>query len=698
MDVHNVVALLTSSTLSNTLAKSKLLHAKAICLGLQNSINICKSLINFYVFFHLLDSALLVLKSIDNPSEISLWNTLIAAFSKNQMHREALRLYDRCHLLPFVKPDAFTYPSALKSCSGLTDARKGCAIHARLLKSGFNRDVVVSSSLVGMYAKCGYFNSAIKLFAEMPERDVACWNTVISCYYQDGQASKALEMFDAMTSCGFKPDSVTFSTIFSTCARLSDLERGKRIHEEFSRSGHEMDGFVSAAIVDMYGKCGCLAKAREVFDQISVKTVVAWNSMINGYSLKGDSNSCFQLFSAMNEEGIRPTSTTISSLLMVCSRISNIRSGKFIHGYSLRNRIEIDIFVTTSLIDFYFKCGGIRQSDFIFQKSPKNNVVVWNVMISGHVASGHCREAIDVFHSMKLYDVKPDAITFTSCLSACTQLTALQQGREIHEQIRSHNFDSNEIVACALVELYAKCGALGEAHEVFDRLPVRDAVSWTSMIAAYGSNGRVFEALELFEEMRRMKARPDRVTFLALISACCHGGLAEAGVRYFHEMTTKYEIEPGLEHYSCLIDLLGRLGRLREAHGVLQRLPALKTDAGAVGSFFSACGLHGNLELGLEAARLLLEKDPDDHSAYVGLSNMYASAGRWDGVKKVRERMRERGLRKNPGCSWTEIDNQVHHFFAEDFSHTHIHWIFECLEGLLIHMEDRLEELGTEMI
>lgn len=630
MDAHNLAALLTSSTVPITLAKGKLLHAKAICLGLQNSINLCKSLINFYVFFRLLDSALLVLKSIDDPSEISLWNTVIAAFSKNQMHGEALRLYDSCHLSPFVKPDAFTYPSALKSCSGLTDSRKGCVIHTRLLKSGYNGDIVVSSSLVGMYAKCGYFNSAIKLFDEMPERDVACWNTVISCYYQEGQASKALEMFDAMTSCGFKPDSVTFSTIFSACARLLDLERGTRIHEEFSRSGREMDGFVSAAIVDMYGKCGCLARAREVFDQISSKTVVAWNSMINGYSLQGDSSSCFQLFSAMNEEGIRPTSTTISSLLMVCSRISDICRGKFVHGYLLRNRIEIDIFVTTSLIDFYFKCGNIGCSEFIFQRSPKNNVVLWNVMVSGHVASGHYSKAIDVFHSMKLYDddVKPDAITFTSSLSACAQLTALQQGREIHEQIRSCNLDSNEIVMCALVELYAKCGALGDAREVFDKLPVRDAVSWTSMIAAYGSNGQVFEALQLFEEMRRTtRVRPDRVTFLALISACCHGGLADAGVGYFHEMASRYEIEPGLEHYSCLIDLLGRLGRLREAHGVLQRLPALKMDAGAVGSFLSACGLHGNLELGEEASRLLLEKDPDDQSAYVGLSNMYASAG-----------------------------------------------------------------------
>ncbi|XP_020586727.1 pentatricopeptide repeat-containing protein At5g27110 [Phalaenopsis equestris] len=691
MDFHSIAALLTASTVPNSLAKGKLLHAKSISIGLQQSFQLCKTLINFYVFFRLFDSARLVLETINNPLDIFLWNSLIAVCSKNQMHREAIGIYDKCFLFAYVKPDCYTFPSVLKACGGLGDGRKGRMIHTHLLKLGFGYDVVVSSSLVGMYAKCGSLRSAVKLFEEMPERDVACWNNVISCYYQDGQALKALEMFDKMLSFGYKPDSVTFSMVFSACARLLDLEMGKRMHEELVKSDYEMDGFVRAAIVDMYGKCGCLESAREAFDQMPVKSVVAFNSMINGYGLQGDWNSCFELFLRMKSEGIRPTSSTISSLLMACSRTSAIWQGKYVHGYVLRNQIELDIFVATSLVDFYFKCGEFRYSEFIFQKTQKNNVVLWNVMISGYVTLGYFFEALDVFHDMKLYDVKPDAITFTSCLSACAQLTALQKGREIHEQIRSSNFESNEIVMCVLVELYAKCGVVREARAVFDKLSIKDTVSWTSMIMAYGSNGRTIEALELYEEMQKRKVRPDRVTFLALMSACSHGGMVDEGIYYFYHMKSKYGIEPGSEHYSCLIDLLGRLGKLEEAYEILRSVPVLKLDAGLLGSFFSACILHGNLDLGEEAARLLLGIEPNDHSTYVALSNMYASAGRWDEVRKVRARIKEKGLRKNPGCSWIEINKKIYQFFVEDYSHQQMELICECLENLSIHMEDKFD-------
>ncbi|KAG0497146.1 hypothetical protein HPP92_001837 [Vanilla planifolia] len=688
MDVHKLSALLTTCTASTFLAKGKVLHAKAIALGVERNLHLCKILVDFYVFFRLFDSACLIVETVENQSEISLWNGIIAAYSKKNMFADALRLYDKLLLVPRLKPDCYTYPSALKACSGLRDSRKGRTIHASLMKSGFSSDVVACSSVVGMYAKCGYFDLAIKLFDEMPEKDVACWNTVISCYYQDGQTTKALMMFEMMISSGFQPDSVSLSTALSVCARLVDLETGMRIHERWVRSGYEMDEFVSAAIVDMYGKCGCIAKAREIFESMPLRSVVAWNSMINGYALQGDNHSCLNLFSRMKDEDLRPTASTISSLLIACSRTCDVWHGKFIHGYVLRNQIEVDIFITTSLIDLYFKCGRVGYSESIFQRSPRELVVLWNVMISGYVSAGYYFEALDVFHGMKLYNIRPDAITYTSILSACAQLTALQQGKEIHEQISSNGLESNEVVMCALVEMYAKCGAVRDAREVFDKLSIRDTVSWTSMIMAYGSNGQISEALDLFEEMKRMKIKPDRVTFLALMSACNHGGMVDEGAHYFFQMTSEYGMEPGLEHYSCMIDLLGRSGRLPEAYGILQRMPVLKADSGLVGSFFSACRLQGNLELGEEAARLLIEMEPHDHSNYIALSNMYAQAGRWDEVRKVRAKLKEKGLRKNPGCSWIEIEKKIHQFFVEDFSHQQIEMIYECLSFTSIHMDD----------
>ncbi|XP_077252132.1 tetratricopeptide repeat (TPR)-like superfamily protein [Tasmannia lanceolata] len=687
MDTQKLAFLLKTCITSKSLNKGKVLHQRIISLGLQNNISLCKSLINLYLSCHLFESARLVFQNIENPLDISLWNGLITGYSKNHNYIEALQLYERLQLFPYLKPDNYTYPSIIKACGGLGRAELGRKIHTQVIKAGFGLDIVVASCLVGMYAKCNIFDCAIQLFDEMPEKDVACWNTVISCYYQDGQPKKALELFEEMRRCGFKPDSVTYTTVFSACARLSALGVGKEIHEELMRSGFELDSFVSSAIVDMYGKCGCLEMAREVFEQIPRKSVVSWNSMIAAYALNGDSNSCLELFQRMDNEGMKPTSTTLSSLLTTCSRSEDLQQGKFIHGYIIRNKIQPDIFINSSLIDLYFKCGNIGSAKWVFDKMAKKNVVSWNVIVSGYVVLGNYFEALRVFNDMRNAGVRPDAITFTTILPACSQLAALEQGREIHNYIVENELESNEIVMSALLDMYAKCGAVDDARRVFDRLPVRDFVSWTSMITAYGSHGQAFEALDLFHKMKQSGAKPDHVTFLAVISACSHAGLVDEGCYYFNQMTVEYGIKPAVQHYSCLIDLLGRAGRLYEAFSVLQNNPTIKADVGLVGALFSACNLHGNLELGEEVARLLIEKDPDDPSTYINLSNMYAASQKWEEVGKVRAKMKERGLKKNPGCSWIEIEKRIHQFFVEDKSHPQTETIYECLGSLIRHMD-----------
>ncbi|KAJ0970869.1 hypothetical protein J5N97_018828 [Dioscorea zingiberensis] len=685
MDPQRLLRILKSCIAMKSKARGEILHSKAITLGFQDYTPVSKMLMDFYISFHLLDSALLVLPSVE---DISLWNCLLSGYSKNRFYSQALYVFDR--LLRDLRPDIYTYPSALKACGGLGNVIAGERIHCCVVKSGFLFDVVVSSSIVGMYAKCKMFASAIQLFDEMPERDVVCWNTVISCYHQDGQASKALEVYETMRSCGFEPDSVTFATVFSACARVLDLERGGRMHEELIRKRVELDEFVGSAIVDMYGKCGCLDRAREVFEGIQTKNVVSWNTMIGGYSLKGDTHSCLQLFSRMNRERIRPSSTTISNLLTACSKTCDLRHGKFIHGCLIRKHISFDVFIGSSLIDLYFKCASIRYAESVFEMMPKEDVVSWNVMISGYATTGSYFKALDLLHEMRINNVRPDAVTFTGVLSACAQLSALELGKEIHHRIKADGLESNEIVMSALLDMYAKCGGVREAQMVFHKLQVKDIVSWTSMVVAYGSHGQASKALKLFEDMlKESRARPDRVMFLAVLSACNHGGLVEEGCHYFKQMTDVYGIKPAIEHYSCMIDLLGRSGRLQEAYFLLRNMPDIEADAGLLGSLFSACSLHKNLELGERVAALLIEINPDDHSTYVVLGNMYASAGKWDKVRKVRAEMKERGLRKNPGCSWIEIDKKIHQFFAEDDSHQQAEVIYECLQNLSVHMKKK---------
>ncbi|XVE79028.1 hypothetical protein DITRI_Ditri14bG0025000 [Diplodiscus trichospermus] len=687
MDTVKVLSLLKTCIGSKSLIKGKLIHQKIITLGFQNNIALCKTLISFYFSCHLHRSGYLVFKTIDNPLDISLWNGLMAAYTKSFMFVEALELFDKLWRYPYLKPNSFAYPSLLKACGGLGCIVYGKMIHAHLIKVGYAYDVVVASSLVGMYAKCNMFDQATRMFDEMPARDVACWNTVISCYYQDGKAEKALELFGKMRDAGFEPNLVTLTIIISSCARLMDLERGKEIHRGLVKKGLMLDGFLGSAIVDMYGKCGCIEMAREVFEQIPDKGVVTWNTMIAGYSSIGDSQSCIELFQRMNMEGIEPSLTTLSSILMACSRSAQLHYGKFIHGYMIRNMLETDIFVNNSLIDLYFKSGNVHSAENIFRLMPKTDVVSWNVMISGYVSVGKCFDALAIYENMMKAGVNPDAVTFTSVLSACSQLAALEKGKEIHNSVTQNKLERNEVVMAALLDMYAKCGSVNEAFRIFCELPERDLVSWTSMITAYGSHGQPLDALKLFGKMQQSNAKPDGVAFLVVLSACSHGGLVDEGCFYFKQMTSEHSIKPQPEHYSCLIDLLGRAGRLHEAYEILQSTPETREDVELLSTLFSACRLHRCLELGEKIAELLIEKDPDDSSTYVILSKMYASAKKWNKVREVRLKMKELGLKKNAGCSWIEVDQRIQPFFVEDNSHPQAKIMYDCLSSLNSYMK-----------
>ncbi|KAI9114684.1 hypothetical protein K1719_014382 [Acacia pycnantha] len=687
MDKRQLLLLLRSCVSSKSLKQGMLIHQKVVTLGLQHDVALCKDLINLYFSDHLYDYAKHVFCSVENPSEISLWNCLMAAYTKNFMYTEALDLFEKLLVYPYLKPDYYTYPSVLKACGA--KGRIGCGkfFHARLFKTGFITDVVVGSSLLSMYAKCNELEYAIQVFDEMPEKDVACWNSVISCYYQIGKFEEALQFFEVMRRCGFAPDSVTITTAISSCARLLDLDRGREIHKELVSGVFLSDNFVSSALVDMYGKCGDLEMAIEIFEQIPRKTIVAWNSMIAGYGLKGDSISCIKLFNRMHSKGLKPSLTTISSIIMACSRSGRLLEGTLIHGYIVRNRIQPDNFINSSLMDLYFKCGRVKSAENVFKTIPKTSSVSWNVMISGYVTAGVYFEALGIFSQMKDAYVEPDAITFTSVLAACSQLAALEKGKEIHNLIIEKKFKNNEVVMGALLDMYAKCGAVDEAFSVFKCLPKRDLVSWTSMISAYGSHGCVFEALELFAEMKQSNVKPDRVAFLAILSACSHAGLVDEGFSLFNQMINVYGIKPRVEHYSCVIDLLGRAGRLHEAYEILQRNPEIKDHAELLSTLFSACRLHRDFDLGIKIAETLVDKDPDDHSTYIMLSSIYASVQKWDEVRKVRLKMRELGLKKRPGCSWIEIDQKIQPFFVEDDSHWQIESVNECLVNLTNHME-----------
>ncbi|EPS68640.1 hypothetical protein M569_06127, partial [Genlisea aurea] len=673
----------------------KLFHQKVISFGLKSNTVLCKNLIDLYVSVGEYQSAESVFKARENRSDITLWNGFMAACSRNFMFVEVISCFEGLLLqFPFLKPDDYTYPSLLKACGGLRNVGYGEKIHGRLVKTGFLFDVVVASALVGFYGKCDdvLLLSAVKVFDEIPERDLPCWNNVISCYYQSGQYEKALEYFEKMKTAGLRSNSISFTIAISSCSKLGDYETGKKIHEEVLRGGGlEMDSFVCATLIDMYGRSGSLGKAKELFDGIKNKSLAAWNAMIGAYCHLGDAISCLRFISMMLRDGKKPSPTTISSLLSACSKSAQLKHGRFAHGFIVRNDLFHDAFIYTSLLDFYFKCGCVEPAEKLFRMMPKStSPVSWNVMISGYVSAGRHFKALDTFDEMRETGTRPDAFSVTGALTACSQLAALEMGRKLHEFVNTSGLNSNEVVMGALLDMYAKCGAVTEAECIFNRLPTKDLVSWTAMIVAYGCNGRASQALNLFEKMVQSSVRPDRITFLAVISACSHGGLVEKGEHYFRAMVDDYKIDPTTAEYSCMIDLLARSGRLRNAYELLQSNGTVLSQdhPDLLSTLLASCCVHGEVELGERIGNLLIETDPDDQSAYILLEKMYARDKRWDEARNIRLRMKEVGLRKknHPGCSWIEVDAKIESFRAEDKMFPEAEAVYGCLSSLYSQM------------
>eukprot|EP01018_Ginkgo_biloba_P025605 Gb_06568 [translate_table: standard] len=476
-------------------------------------------------------------------------------------------------------------------------------------------------------------------------------------------------------------DSVTYNCLLQLCTEKKALTEGKLVHAHMNERRFIPDRFILNTLVNMYAKCGSLFEARLAFDQIPIKNVFSWNVMIEAYDRSGFAEEALALFHQMQQADIKPNSFTFTSVLPACGNLVALEQGMEIHEEIIRTGLQSDVFVANALVDMYAKCGSIKCAREVFDKMPKQNVVSWTTMIAGYAHNGHHEEALNLFREMQLAGVKSSPNTFSSVLPACANLGALELGMEIHEEIIRSECQSNVFVESALVDMYVKCGSIEKARELFDKMHQRNTVSWNAMIGGYAMHGDAKEALKLFEQMQRSGMNPDHVTLVCVLFACSHAGLVNEGWRYFDCMNQSYHITPAMKHYVCMVDLLGRAGRLDEAQDFINKMP-LKPDATVWKCLLGACRVHNNVELGESVAGRLFELDPKDDAPYVLLSNIYAAAGRWEDTENVRRMMKERKVKKVPGCSWIEIDKQVHAFFSGDKEHPQIQKICAKLENL----------------
>eukprot|EP01018_Ginkgo_biloba_P002747 Gb_11036 [translate_table: standard] len=467
------------------------------------------------------------------------------------------------------------YVYLLQLCIKKKALTEGKRIHNHMNERGIFPEIWLQNTLVNMYAKCGSLLEARRAFDEMPKRDVCSWTVMIQAYARYGFCEEALALFHQMQRNGVQPDQFTFASVLPACANLEAIDY---VHDEIIRSGFLDDVFVGSALVDMYAKCGSIQRARNVFDKMPKRDMFSWTVMIAACCRHGLSEEALTLFYKMQRTGIQPDQFTFASVLSACANLAALEQGMEIHEEIIRNGVQFDIVVENALVDMYAKCGSIEKACHVFDKMHQRDVVSWTAMIAGYVQNGQGLKALKFFRQMELAGVKPNLKTFVSVLPACAELAALEQGVDIHENITRSGFKSDVFVESALVDMYAKCGSLEKARDVFDKMNQRNAISWTAMIGGYAMHGCANEALELFEQMQHFGKKPDHVTLVCVLSACCHAGLVDEGRQYFDCMSQYYHITPTMEHYGCMVDLLGRAGRLDEAQDFVNSM-SIKPDA-----------------------------------------------------------------------------------------------------------------------
>ncbi|KAJ7515092.1 hypothetical protein O6H91_23G070800 [Diphasiastrum complanatum] len=418
----------------------------------------------------------------------------------------------------------------------------------------------------------------------------------------------------------------------------------------------------------MFSKCGSVLHAHKVFKNMPQHNVYSWTAIISAYADSGEVEEAINLFQQMQETGLAPDKVLFVVVIKACASLAGLEHGRQIHSDIIKRGFQSDVVVGSTLVKMYAKCGCTEDAREVFDNMSERDVVSWTAMIAGYAQNGLGEEALALYEQMKQEGVQPDDVTFVLLLKACASLAALEQGKQLHSEIIKRGFQLDVVVGNTLVNMYAKCGCTEDAREVFDNMSERDVVSWTGMIAGYAQNGLGKEALALFEQMQREGTKPNEVTYISVLSACAHSGLVDQGRYFFDSMCKNQGVTPTKEHYACIVDLLGRAGCLADAELFINKMP-IQPNSVVWMTLLGAARNHGHAEIGRRAFDRVVKLDPKNAAPYVLLSNIYVAAGKKDELAKIRNQMKEAGLRKVPGCSWIEVDNQLHAFAVGDAIH-----------------------------
>ncbi|KAJ7521161.1 hypothetical protein O6H91_19G040600 [Diphasiastrum complanatum] len=685
------------------LSQLKRLHALVVRAGLQGNVHLGNVLLSMYSECGSLKAAR---KLFDEMQErdVSSYNSMIRAYARDGSEEDAMKLF-QCMLAGSIRPNKVTFLIILKACSRSMHNKisKAKVIHSSILEFGLEKDVLVATALVKMYGSCGLLKEASNIFNNIVERDVVSWNTMIGAYADHGHTKEAMILFQEMQKEGFIPDKVTFVNVLNACSASGHpyLKYGKMIHHQLAQYTYDYESnvVIGTVLLNMYDTCGSVEGAREVFSKMPTRNVVSWNAMIGAVARRGLEKEASQLLSQMQWEGVKPDKISFLHILSACSSsgLSSLDVGELIHAAVVNNGLECDVVVGTAIVRMYSKCKSLEDACSIFIKMPLRDVFCWNVMIAACNEHSQFRRTLKLFQLMLKEGTKPDNFTFVGVLDACAGLAALEDGKLIYAHFTNLGFAHDMVVGNAIVNMFAKCGNLKEAQTFFDKMPKRNTISWNTIIEAHANHGHGKQALRLFRAMHREGVKPDASTFTSVLSACSHAGLVAEGHQCFTSISTDYGLTLLSRHYGCMIDLLGRAGKLDEAENLIRKMP-MQADAVIWMTLLGACRVHDDVERGICAAESCINADPKHDAPYVVLANIYASAGRWDDVAKIRRIMEERGIKKEPGWSCIEVRSKIHKFVANDKSHPQINEIQLEIERLDMQMQQIGYEPPTELV
>ncbi|XP_071742256.1 pentatricopeptide repeat-containing protein At4g32430, mitochondrial [Rutidosis leptorrhynchoides] len=668
------------------------IHGFALTSGLDSFLSVSNSLMNMYSLSGQLDKASVIFDNLPNPDTVS-WNTLLSGFKDEN---NALAFACRMNYLG-VSFDAVTYTTALDRCADCEEFLFGTQLHALAMKAGMQCEGFIANALVTLYSKWGRIGEAEQVFDEMPSKDLVSWNALLSGYSQEGSYGvEAIKTFNEMIRLGLRLDHVSFTSAVSACGHARNLALGKQIHSLAIKRGYGVHESVCNVLISAYSKCDQIKDAKLVFDDMVNRNVVSWTTLISI-----SEEHAVSLFNDMRKDGEYPNEVTFVGLISAICASNSVKEGETVHGLCIKSSFFSELVVANSFITMYAKFGSMKDSVNVFQEMERKVIISWNALISGFTQNKMFQECLVTF-STTIMESKPNEYTFGSVLSAIasSELISLRYGQWCHSYLFKLGLNNDPIVSGALLDMYAKRGNINESRKVFDEIKDKNQVAWTAIISAYSRHGDYESVMKLYDDIKNQSFEPDSITFLSVLTACGRKGMVEKGKEVFESMVKHYKIEPTSEHYSCIVDMYGRAGRLKEAEEFIKQIPG-QIGLPVLQSLLGSCKVHGNMEMGKRVSDALLKMEPEESGSYVLMSNLYAERGDWDEVARIRKGMREKSVKKVVGLSWADVYNgngSPHAFSSDDTSHPQTDEIYRmvwCLgsEMKFVKAEDVIEQV-----